>query len=354
MEWQQERGVDLEPSVRNEIVELIARSFRPREIDEIGRLVLASFDSNTISGTLKHVSLGTHKSAALLVGHCEKHGGIAALIKLIVELDEASILGRRVRLEGVERLLGALAKGGHHYDFRTRELVSSCRDPEAQANWGCLREGRLYEVTVASIDISGSSCLVRTHGLRRMEKVYLRLWNHLRERLAGVDGRIWSWAGDGGIAAFAFRDHASRAVRFALEIQRSMCVLNATMDANLPADVALRIGLDTGPVRFAAEPGKIVSEVINYAAHLEKQAAPPGTVAVSEAVRDALPPRLAAFFVPVGSFEDRTWYLAAGVDMERRAAVTATAAGAAVRPSSRGSPRRVPGAGRRGRRSPAF
>jgi class 3 adenylate cyclase len=280
----------------------------------------------------------------------------------VVELDGAAILGRQIRLEGVERLLGGLAKTGYHYDFRERRLVSSCRDTEALVDWGCLRVGREYEVTIASLDVAGSSALVRTHGLRRMEKVYLRLWNHLRERLAALDGRIWSWAGDGGIAAFVFDDHVARAARFALEVQRTLPVFNATMDDHLPAEVALRIGLDTGPVRFAAEPGQIVSDVINYAAHLEKQVTPPGAVAVSKAVRDALPARLAAFFSIAGCFEDRAWYVAAegaGGNGSHGAGGNGKAAGGSGKAASdngkaAGRGRTVPPARRAPARSPAF
>jgi class 3 adenylate cyclase len=302
--------MDLEPAIRNELVELICRNFRPREIEELGKLILRKYESNELSGTPKHVSLGSHKAAALLVNRCAESRKTEELVKLVVELDGAAIHGRKIRLDGVERLLGSLTKNGCHYDFRQRRLVSSCRDPEALVDWGCLRDGREYEVTIASLDIAGSSALVRAHGLRRMEQVYLRLWNHLRERLGALDGRIWSWAGDGGIAAFVFDGHVARATRFALEVQRTLPVFNAAMDDHLPADIALRIGLDTGRVRFAAEPGKIVSDVINYAAHLEKQAAPPGAVAVSQAVHDALPPRLAACFSTAGRFEDRVWFVA--------------------------------------------
>jgi class 3 adenylate cyclase len=303
--------MNLEPSIRNELIELISRSFQPKEIEQLGRLLLRAYESNEVSGTPKHVSLGSHKSAGLLVTRCAERRKTEELIKLVVELDGAAILGRQVHLEEVERLLGSLTRSGYHYDFRQRRLVSSCRDPEALADWGCLRDGREYEVTIASLDLAGSSDLVKTHGLRRMEQVYRELWKHLSERLGALDGRVWSWAGDGGIAAFVFDHHVARAVRFALEVQRTLPLFSAMLDDCLPADIALRIGLDTGPVRFAAEPGKIVSDVINYAAHLEKHAATAGTVAVSEAVRDRLPPRLAAYFSFAGRFEERGWYVAA-------------------------------------------
>ena len=68
-----------------------------------------------------------------------------------------------------------------------------------------------------------------------------------------MDGRIWSWAGDGGIIAFA-----------------------------------LRIGVDAGLVKFCGETGRIVSHVINHASHLEKKSTRPGMVSIGRNVYDAL------------------------------------------------------------------
>ena len=61
-------------------------------------------------------------------------------------------------------------------------------------------------------------------------------------------------------------------------------------------------------MKFNIETGTIVSDVINYAAHLEKSATHPGTVAVSRSVYDALPPRLASIFRFGGIFEEKDYF----------------------------------------------
>jgi class 3 adenylate cyclase len=70
------------------------------------------------------------------------------------------------------------------------------------------------------------------------------------------------------------------------------------------ADIAIRLGLDSGPVRFFADTGKIVSEVINYAAHLVKRMSCPGCVSISSRVAQELPQRICGIFEPAGVFED--------------------------------------------------
>ena len=300
--------MQLEPAIRNDLVELIAANFKTDEVNELGRLVLGCFDSNAVAGTRNHISLSARKSSGLLVEECERGKQMAGLIKLVVEVDDGIVHGRSIRVQGLEEFLGKLIRTGIHYDFKTRKVVADCRDPQELPNWGCLKDGREYPLTVMSVDIVGNSKKVRALGARRAEKLYFTLWNFLKEKLAPVDGRIWSWSGDGGIIAFALRDHPARAVRFAIEVQSTVPVFNLCACGTPSADVALRIGVHTGMVKFAIETGKIVSDVINYAAHMEKSATLPGTISVSREVYDALPQRMAGLFRFGGLFEERDYF----------------------------------------------
>lgn len=261
----------LEPAIRNDLIELIAANFKTDEVNELGRLVLGCFDSNEAAGKRHHVSLSPRKSAGLLVEKCQSGETLASLIKLVVEMDNAVVHGRPVQVDGLEEFLGKFVRTGIQYDFKTRRVVKSCRDPQDLPNWGCLKDGREYDITVVSLKIVGNSAKVRKLGTRRMEKLYFMLWSFLKEKLASVDGRTWSWAGDGGI-------------------------------------IALRLGIDSGRVKFCIETGTIVSDVINYAAHLEKSSTLPGTVSISRAVYDALPPRVASIFRFGGIFEEKDFF----------------------------------------------
>ncbi len=300
--------MQLEPAIRNDLIELIAANFKTAEINEMGRLIFRSFDTNEAAGRSTNISLSARRSAAILVEQCEQNCAVEALVKLVVELDDGVIHGRAIRVQGLEEFLGKLLRTGTFYDFRTRTLVSTRRDPLDLANWGCLKDGREYDLAVISLDIAGNSARVRKLGLRHIERLYASLGSFLREKLAALDGRIWSWAGDGGIIAFAFRDHVARAVRFAVEVQATVPVFNLTESRTPSADISLRLGIDCGRVKFALEPGQIVSDVINYAAHLEKRSTPAGMVSISRSVYDALPERLASVFRFGGVFEEKDFF----------------------------------------------
>lgn len=294
------------PAVRNDLVELVAENFRTEEINEMGRLVLGRFDSNAAAGAKSNVTLSSRKSARLLVECCGQGMELASLIKLVVDLDGGVIRGRPVRLEGLDTFLLRLARTGLHFDFRTRRVVST-RNPAGLADWGCLREGRTYEITVASLDCMGSARLVEENGTRSMERLYGALWSFCVQKLSLYGGRVWSWAGDGGVMAFAFRDHAQRGVQWAVDVQVSMPVFNLSYGDRFTGTLALRLALDTGRMRFLLDTGKIVSDAINFAAHLQKQATEPGAVSVSRRTWEALGDRHRPLFCRPGSLEEREY-----------------------------------------------
>jgi hypothetical protein len=68
--------------------------------------------------------------------------------------------------------------------------------------------------------------------------------------------------------------------------------------------------MDAGSVKFACDTGRIVSDVVNYAAHLEKKGTSPCGMSISDAVYAGLPPRLRKLFPTKQPFEGRTaWSL---------------------------------------------
>lgn len=228
-------------------------------------------------------------AAQTLVEACEEKKKVSDLVQLLIESDGSMLMGRRVAVKDLEIFLSNLARAGYVYDFDRRKLRESSRDLQELPNWGALREGREYEVTVGSVDIAGSSSLVRGAGQRTMEKVYYQFWAFLRDRLAHYDGRIWSWAGDGGVMAFSMKSEAVRAVQCALEIQATLPVFNARSGNPIASPISVRIGMDRGTVRYMNDTGRIISETLNFAAHLEKAATEPGAVSISDTLRAELP-----------------------------------------------------------------
>ena len=291
------------PALRNDLRELIAGSFASDDIDELGRLLFRSYSSHSIAGEDNHITISRQRAASLLVDQAESRGKLADLIKLVAELDGSTFNGKRLSVKDIEVFFNSLARVGMVYDPARRKLHHTREDVGRLKNWGSLRDGRTYPVSVMSVDIVGNSRLVRDHGNKVMEKLYFELWRFLERKLDDYDGRMWSWAGDGGLLAFAFEEHANRAVMCAIDIQSSLPLFNISPANPVDERVELRLGVDTGEITFYGDTGRIVSDVINYAAHLEKAATGPGHVSLSERVCAACDSRLMSIFTDQGEFE---------------------------------------------------
>lgn len=295
----------LDPSLSQKMVELIGGSLNGNQVNEIGRLVRKDLDLHKALGLDSHVTIPSYAGAEKIVELCQDSGCEDKLVQLLVELDGQTLLGKVVNLAGLEAFLETLTRSGYVYDFKRRKLRSTTEDPMAMSNWGALKSGKKYKVTVGSVDIVGNSELVKRYKARDIQKLYYRFQEFLRSRLATYNGRIWTWAGDGGIVAFTFKNHATRAIQWALETQATLPVFNTYEEYPIDEPILLRIALDSGTVTFEEDPGRIVSETVNYAAHLEKQATEPGSISLSDDALRLASPRVASFFQESGDFEGR-------------------------------------------------
>lgn len=298
----------LDAVLRKDLVELIGSNFNSDQINKLGQYVLSHFDVHELCAMDRHITVPALDAGRVLVEQSEEKKKVSELLEVLIETDGEKLEGRKVTLRGLEEFLSNMTRSGLVYDFDKRKVRKASKNADLAPNWGSLRDGREYPVTIASIDIVGNSELVRKNGMKLMEKAYYRFWTFLQQRLSTFDGRTWSWAGDGGILAFALKGNEVRATQWALEVQATIPIFNASPENPIPQDISARIGLDCGKVKFRQETGRIVSDTINYAAHLEKSGTAPGQVSISEAVYKELPERLSALFKANGVFEERQSY----------------------------------------------
>jgi class 3 adenylate cyclase len=290
-----------------DLSELLGKSLNYKDIEAIGGYLFKNraYNLHDAAAVDQKLSISPLNAAKILLDEAERKGKLKDLFIFSIELDGSVLNGRVVELQGLENMLYRLTRSGQYFDYSRRKFVD-VDDQHALVNWGALRDGREYPVAIASIDICQNSELVKKHKTKIMETVYYRLWEFLKAKLDVWEGRIWSWAGDGGILAFRGEENVPKAVSCCLEILASLSVFNMQPDKPIKDDICLRIALDFGPVKFFSDTGKIVSEVINYAAHLEKKGTKPGSLSVSDAVHARLSPAMRKVFGEETSFEGRT------------------------------------------------
>ena len=265
-----------------DLVEMYGKSLTFTDIEAVGGYLFKNraYSIQATAGVDHKVSISPLNAAKILVEESEKNGKLKELFAFTFELDGSPLNSRVVALDGMENLLYRLSRSGQYYDFAKRKLVD-IDDHYKLLNWGALRDGREYPFTIASIDICQNS------------------------ELDHWEGRIWSWAGDGGIYAFRGEEGIAHAVSCGLEILATLPVFNMQPEKAIKDDIHLRIGMDFGQVKFFNDTGRIVSDVINYAAHLEKKGTKPRTISVSDVIHARLSPEMKLVFSEEQKFEGR-------------------------------------------------
>jgi class 3 adenylate cyclase len=297
-------------SLVKDLTEMLGKSLTFKDIDAVGGYLFKdhAYSTHALAGVDKGVSISPLNAAKKLVEECERRGKLKELFAFAFELEGVPLNSRNVTLAGLENLLYRLSRTGVQYNFAKRRFVDFQQDKKSLPGWGALRNGKEYPVVVASVDICRNSELVRRHKPAVMEKVYYELWEYLRYKLELYEGRIWSWAGDGGLLAFRGEASIPAAVSCCLEVLYTMPVFNIQPRKPIKDDICLRLALDFGPVKFFEDTGRIVSEVINYAAHLEKKGTRPGALSISDAVYSRLPAGMQRLFPEKQVFEGRDAY----------------------------------------------
>ena len=151
----------------------------------------------------------------------------------------------------------------------------------------------MKQVTVLFCDIVNSTPLTERLGPEGMRDLVSSFLEASLAEVRRYGGTAPQFRGDGFMALFGapltHEDHVRRALLAALAIRRTLSEGGAAADPGR-AELAVRIGINTGPVVFGPITEKlpmeytVIGDTANVAARLQ-QAAEPGTVLISEAMR---------------------------------------------------------------------
>jgi class 3 adenylate cyclase len=288
------------------LTELLGKNLTFPDIEMIGRYFFKDYSTHRIENTSDSITISPLSAARTLVGECKKQKKLSDLFAFVIELDGTLLNGKTVKFEQMENLLYRLSTQGMYFDFNRRKLIGFDQDKTVLKNWGALKDGKEYPLIIASVDVCDNSSLVEKYKPQIMEKAYYALWEYVQNKLSLYNGRVWTWAGDGGIVAFRYEDGPENAVACCLEVLFSLPVFNALPTKPIDDQLYLRFGIDTGPVKFFNDTGRIVSDVINYAAHLEKIGTEPNGLSITDILFQNLPAGMQELITKEFEFEGRT------------------------------------------------
>lgn len=292
--------------VKAKLIEIISKYFTTEEIDLIGKDLFGKFNAHFLSGQPFGTILQTSVAAKTLVEYSIQQNKLKELTQLIISIGLHSgkaVILRDIEIPEVHELLTILSSLGYHY--KDNVLVYT----EEKDSWGYLEENREYYFSYMSIDIVGNSKIQISYPKELVEEVYSKLQKLIRILVEFYDGKIWNWAGDGGLAAFYVGNVEELAVFSAMKIFYELSLFNLEPSRNkFDEPIKLRIGIHAGWSAYKHQKGNILSDAINFVSHLEKNYTNANHISISKTIYDKLNPRLQKAFKEKGTFEDKLCY----------------------------------------------
>jgi class 3 adenylate cyclase/tetratricopeptide (TPR) repeat protein len=154
------------------------------------------------------------------------------------------------------------------------------------------------QLTVMFCDLVGSTALATAMDPEDLRDVIASYQSRCSAAIRRYDGFVAKYMGDGILVYFGYprahEDEAERSVRAGLDIVEAMAELNAAVPRPAGVELAVRIGIATGPVVVGDQIGEgtasetaVVGETPNLAARLQALAQP-NQIVVSAATRAML------------------------------------------------------------------
>jgi len=297
-------SITIPQSIHVHLTHLIASNFTTDEINSLGKYLAPKFNAHIVSGEPFGITLRPDTAASAIVKYFAAENRIEELIILIFHLPENATIVHRpsVTINGLDEFKNKMIQAGLIYDPKIDRITVKKKDEDE--TWPGVEEGMTYPFSFLSIDIAGNSVIQSRYPQNEIEYVYQNLFNLLLAIVRKYNGRVWTWAGDGGIIAFYGDEIEEHAVQCAIEIQLSLLSFNLATRKNLFKEpIYLRVAAHAGPTLYKENKGAILSEAINYVAHLEKNGTTKGGISISKVIFDGMNSRLKKVFQYRGEFE---------------------------------------------------
>ena len=203
------------------------------------RLVNPDYDIYKRLGLKEDAHIFYKKAAECIVSDMVQDGYYIDFVETLVRIDREGYMGRRYDLKGLNNVVASLVKEGYIFD-KVSGLFFENNQENISPGWGRLKEGEELKIALLRLDIAGNSTLVRNNPRSKIEQAYNDIRDIVNRTVTGRHGRIWSWEGDGALAAFLFGSMEKMAVYAGMEILQDILFYNRLYNPlNSPIDVRL-------------------------------------------------------------------------------------------------------------------
>lgn len=232
------------------------------------------------SGLPANYPITNQMAAERIVKDIAAEGRLLALAELLVRIDSDGFMGRDYPMKRLGDLVRELKSDGYRFDPSTGLFFE---DPAGRAspNWGRLVEGEEKQMAVLRLDVVGNSLLVKRNPRRDVDRAFADLRAIAQRAILARLGRVWSWEGDGVLAAFLFGQRELAAVLAGMEILGELFLYNRAANP-LGEPMRVRVAAHTGPIRYSADSFELLkNETLKEAVAIESRGTPANAMSAS-------------------------------------------------------------------------
>ena len=236
------------------------------------QLVNSGYNIYKRTGLSEGMPIPSQNAAERIVADMVQDGYYVDFVEALVRIDREGYMGTRYDLKGLNNVVVSLTEEGYNFDKVTGQFFENQQE-HISLNWGRLQEGDERKMTVLRLDIAGNSALVKNNPRPKIEKAYKDMRNIVDRIVTSRLGRLWSWEGDGVIAAFLLGPMEEMAVYAGMEIIHELFFYNRLRNP-LSSPINVRLGAQIGQVRYSDnEIERLKNDPIKQATFLENLAA---------------------------------------------------------------------------------
>jgi hypothetical protein len=279
------------------VVRALSHSLSVDLMVKIAKRIIPDYDIHERSGFPPNIPIPRVDTARQIFRDIQRDGSLLKLAETLIDVHYNGHMGRPVRVQQLGRIIAEVEAQGYRYSAEDRVFVEAA-SREKTMGWGTLQEDRTYEFALLRADIVGNAKLVRTYEKEIVDGAFEKLRELVKRAVEKRNGRIWSWEGDGGLAAFYFLDKNIQATLCGMEIIHEIFLFNL-LQSRLPESLAVRIAVHAGPCKFVSSGKDAGSETIRRIEQIESKFTQSDSLTVSPGIYTDLGGKLSQFFTAV-------------------------------------------------------
>ena len=201
------------------------------------------------SGMSERIVISNQDAAHRIVTDMIQDGFYIGFVETLVKIQTEGFMGHRYELRGLENVVNSLIDEGFNYDEISGRFYEN-QEERISPNWGRLQNGEEQKMAVLKLDIAGNSALVKNNPGEKIRKAYEDIRNIVNMAVTTRAGRLWTWEGDGALAAFLFGPIDKLVVYAGMEILHELFFYNRLRNP-LDSPINIRMGAHIGQVRYS-------------------------------------------------------------------------------------------------------